>query len=156
MKRTRLVGIGLVILVIEVAARPFFRLPGMPSDPAAHLEAVAPVPSPVLSTLRRACFDCHSDDTRWPWYSALPGAFWLMRNDVSRGRGQLNFSRWSQYNKFDRADLLDKMCGKVTTRDMPLWQYRLLHPEARLGDADIAALCAWSRQEAARLVGERP
>ena len=154
MRRRTLVGIGLVILVIEVAARPFFRLPGIPSDPAARVDAGARVPPPVLSTLRRACFDCHSDDTRWPWYSALPGAFWLVRNDVSRGRGQLNFSRWNQYNRFDRADLLDKVCEKATSRDMPLWQYRLLHPEARLGDPDVAALCAWTRQEAARLSGD--
>ena len=154
MRRRTLVGIGLAILVIEVAARPFFRPAGIPSDPAARVDVAGRVPSPVLSTLRRACFDCHSDETRWPWYSALPGAYWLMRNDVNRGRGQLNLSRWSRYNRFDRADLLDKMCEKAASRDMPLWQYRILHPEARLGDADIAALCAWTRQEAARVVGD--
>ena len=153
MTRRRLLGIGLVILVIDVAARALVGLPGSPSDPADRVEAVANVPPPVLSTLRRACFDCHSDNTRWPWYSTLPGAFWLMRNDVSRGRGQLNFSRWSQYNRFDRADLLDKVCEKATTRDMPLWQYRILHRDARLDDPEVAALCAWGREEAARQAG---
>lgn len=145
-----------MILVIDVAARPFLRPHRVPSDPAARVDAVARVPSAVLTILHRACFDCHSDDTRWPWYSALPGAFWLMRNDVNRGRGQLNFSRWSQYDRFDRADLLDKACDRAASRAMPLWQYRILHPDARLDDADVAALCAWSRQEAARLVGGGP
>jgi len=52
-----------------------------------------------------------------------------------------------------RADLLDKACEKVTAREMPMWQYRVLHRESRLTEVDVAALCAWGRQEAARLAG---
>ncbi len=156
MGRYRLVLAGLLILVIELAARSYARPPEIPIDPAAGIHADALVPAPVMSTLRRACFDCHSDETRWPWYSALPVASWLIGHDVKEARGQLNFSRWTQYNRFDRADLLDKACDMATKRDMPLWQYRILHGEARLSEADIAALCAWSRHEAARLVGEGP
>jgi hypothetical protein len=144
---------GLFILVIEFAVRSYARLPEIPIDPATGVDADALVPVPVMSTLRRACFDCHSDETRRPWYSALPVASWLIERDVREGRGQLNFSRWTHYNRFDRADLLDKVCDKTTKRDMPLWQYRILHREARLSEADIAALCAWSQGEAARLVG---
>ncbi len=155
-RRDKLILAGLLILVIELAARSYARLSEIPIDPAAGVDADARVPAPVLSTLRRACFDCHSDETRWPWYSALPVASWLIERDVSAGRGQLNFSRWTQYNRFDRADLLDRACQMATERDMPLWQYRVLHREARLNEADIAALCAWSRHEATRLVGDGP
>jgi hypothetical protein len=105
-----------------------------------------------MSALRRACFDCHSDETRWPWYSTLPVASWLLERDVNEGRSQLNFSQWARYNAFDRADKLDKICELATSRKMPLWPYRLLHSEARLSDADLEELCVWSGQEATRLV----
>lgn len=127
--------------------------PQFAADPSLGLSAHAVVPAAVMSTLRGACFDCHSDEPRRPWYSVLPVAAWFIERDISEGRGQINFSRWAQYNRFDRADLLDKVCDKAKTREMPLWQYRLLHRSARLSDAHIAALCAWTQTEAARLVG---
>jgi hypothetical protein len=144
---------GLLILVIELAVRSYAHRPESPVDPATGVDRAGLVPPPVMSTLRRACFDCHSDETRRPWYAALPVASWLIERDIREGRSQLNFSRWTQYNRFDRADLLDKACDKATKRDMPLWQYRILHREARLSEAEIAALCAWSQTESARLVG---
>lgn len=152
-RRDKLIMIGLLILLIASAAPSYSRLPELPANPADGVDANTLVPAPVMSTLRHACFDCHSNETRWPWYSTLPVASWLIEHDVREGRGQLNFSQWTQYNKFERADLLDKACEKATKRDMPLWQYRILHREARLSEADIAALCAWSRHEATRLVG---
>lgn len=152
--RLILAGLLMLILVIASAARSHSGLRGSAADPAAGIEANAAVPAPVMSTLRRACFDCHSDQTHWPWYSSLPVASWLLERDVTQGRGQMNLSQWARYNRFDRADLLDKACELAVKRDMPLRPYRLLHREARLSEADISALCAWSRQEAARLVEE--
>jgi hypothetical protein len=134
--------------------RPEHALVGV--DPSASLNGQSAVPAPVMSTLRRACFDCHSDATQWPWYAALPIASHLIERDVTEGRGQLNLSRWTQYNPFDRADMLDKMCQRASNGRMPPWQYRLVHPGARLSQKDVAALCTWTRDEAARLVeGER-
>jgi cytochrome c len=114
------------------------------------------VPDPVLSTLRRACFDCHSEATRWPWYARLPLASHVLERDVTEARGQLNLSRWIEYHPLDRADMLDKMCELASRRKMPPWQYRLMHPDARLSVTEISALCAWSQDEAARLTqGEK-
>jgi Haem-binding domain len=142
----------LVILVIASAARSRSHDADAHADPAAALNVRTRVPEPVMSTVRRACFDCHSNETRWPWYSALPLASWLIERDVTEGRGQINFSRWAQYNPFDRADMLDKVCDVATNRKMPPLSYRMLHSEARLSETDIAALCGWSRREATRLV----
>ncbi len=127
-----------------------------PTDPLLRLEATTMVPGQVRTTLERACFDCHSDETRWPWYSVVPPASWLVAWDVDHGRGQLNFSHWAEYNRFDRADLLDEMCKRVEAREMPPSAYRLMHDEAELKDADVEALCAWTRAEADRMVGEPP
>ena len=122
------------------------------SDPALGLGASDPVPTRVMSVLRRACFDCHSNQTRWPWYARVPPSSWLVLRDVERGRGQVNFSRWGLYNAFDRADILDRVCELVSNGKMPLWPYRVMHAEARLDDTDVATLCDWTAAEAARLV----
>ena len=147
---------ALVIVAIGSVARSRQQQAVVGADPSVGLNLRSPVPAPVLATLRRACADCHSDATRWPWYAALPIVSHLVTRDVTQGRGQLNLSRWTEYNPFDRADLLDKMCQLPSSGKMPPWQYRLIHPDARLSATDVAALCAWTRAEAAQLVeGER-
>jgi len=126
------------------------------ADPATVFNLRPAVPEPVLSTLRRACFDCHSEATRWPWYATLPLASRVIERDVTEARGQLNLSRWIDYNQFDRADMLDKMCELASRRKMPPWKYRLMHPGARLSATEVSALCAWTQGEAARLTqGEK-
>jgi hypothetical protein len=148
-----IVAAGVVVgLALIAAGRGADRLAPGRVDPALALTARASVPPDVSAVLRRACFDCHSNDTRWPWYSRVPPASWLIAHDVDAGRGQINFSRWGEYDPFDRADMLDKMCDLATKRKMPLWPYRLLHGDARLTDADVAALCRWADTEATRLV----
>lgn len=81
-----------------------------------------------------ACFDCHSNETEWPWYSNVAPISWALQRDVDEGREELNFSEWHLEQEGDEA--------AETVRDgsMPPWQYTLTHPEARLSDADVAAL----------------
>lgn len=156
MRLRRAFAAALVMAAIGSAARlrPERAVVGV--DPSVSLNVQSAVPVPVMATLRRACFDCHSEATHRPWYAALPIASHLIERDVMEGRGQLNMSRWTQYNQFDRADMLDKMCQRASNGRMPPWPYRLMHPGARLSEKDVAALCTWTRDEAARLVeGER-
>ena len=148
--RVALVGLALLVLAIVVRAQ--FRQPDAPADPSLGLGARAVVPAAVMSTFRRACFDCHSNETRWPWYSRLPIASWLIERDVKTGRSQLNFSRWAEDNRFARAELLDWVCERVSAGEMPLRQYLMLHGDARLSKTDVDGLCEWSRSEATRLV----
>lgn len=143
-------GVLAVGLLIGFAARSQPGTSGLHAKASATLRAS--VPTSVMTTLQRACFDCHSDETRWPWYARLPIASHLIESDVKAGRGQLNWSRWADYNKFDRADKLDRACELVSERRMPPWQYRMLHPKARLTHAEITALCGWTQEEATRLV----
>jgi hypothetical protein len=124
-------------------------------DDARRLEATVSVPGEVQNMLRRACYDCHSDETRWPWYSSVAPISWLVVGDVREARAELNFSRWSEYHRYDRADLLDKACELAKKGEMPLPAYVRLHPEARLSPADLEAFCAWTATEAARLTRKR-
>lgn len=123
-----------------------------PVDATLRLEADTMPPAPVHDVLRRSCYDCHSEETRWPLYSQVAPMSWLVARDVARGRGQLNFSRWREYNPYDRADLLDEMCRRARAGDMPLPPYVWMHREARVSAADVDALCDWTAAEAARLI----
>jgi len=79
-----------------------------------------------------ACFDCHSNQTVWPWYSNIAPASWLIQRDVDEGREHLNFSTWKPGDGDEASEM-------VASGKMPPFQYMLAHPEARLSDADKAA-----------------
>jgi hypothetical protein len=94
----------------------------------------------VAALLQRACADCHSDLTRWPWYAHVNPSAWLVVRDVTRGRRQLNFSR----DKTLRGDVLGDIHDALDDRSMPPKSYLMLHPEARLSTEDRALLIQWS------------
>jgi len=102
-------------------------------------------PRDVQWVLRRACYDCHSTETRWPIWAYVAPMSWRVVADVERARERLNFSDWTAYAR-DRRVALRAMSGPLTaTHRMPLWYYVTLHPDARLSDADVTLLQAWSR-----------
>ena len=83
----------------------------------------------------RACFDCHSSETVWPWYSKIAPASWLLAKDVSEARNVFNFSAWKS------GDISPERAARVVReREMPPSRYLMLHPEARFTDAEIEAL----------------
>ena len=86
-------------------------------------------------TAERACFDCHSNQTRWPGYARIAPGSWLIAWDVAEGREHLNFSEWNRPQEH-----AEEAAEVVREKDMPPPQYRLLHPEARLTDAERARL----------------
>lgn len=128
-----------------------------PVDPAATLEARVEVPQQVAATLRRACFDCHSNNTRWPWYSQLPPGVWMVSRDVYRGREVMNFSNWPDpMARISNAPgLLLAACAVLRAEKMPPERYLVLHPESRVSSSEIDAVCAWSRTQAAHIAEAR-
>jgi cytochrome c551/c552 len=85
--------------------------------------------------IRRACFDCHSNETTWPWYSNVAPVSWLLQRDVNGGRTHLNFTQWDkpQTHAKDIAEM-------VKTGAMPPWFYLPMHPNAKLSEAEKQAL----------------
>lgn len=82
----------------------------------------------------RACYDCHSHETAWPWYTKVVPAYFLLAYDVQRGRQVLNFSRWEETCCTEKQ--IDEMAATVTKNHMPLPYYLVLHPEARLSQVE--------------------
>jgi hypothetical protein len=150
-RRLRIAGL-LLALVWAVSALATPRPVNPPVQAAMTLDAHVDVPADVQALLRRACADCHSNDTRWPWYATVFPASWLIARDVRDARGQLNLSRWGTYGVFEQADLLDEVCIRAGARVMPPDRYRWLHPDARLSDADLNRLCVWTHLTVGRLL----
>ena len=119
--------------------------------PGHDLMATNPPPPPIAVLLHSACYDCHSDETKWPWYSHIAPVSRLVANDVTRGRERLNFSDWPQALPERAAKRLERISEEVDDRDMPPAKYTLLHPEARLTAGQREQLMHWADQEAARL-----
>lgn len=91
---------------------------------------------------RRACYDCHSHETVWPWYSRIAPVSWLVQRDVAEGRTHLNFSDWNQSHEGHghAGHEPEEMEEAIRSGDMPPASYLLKHPAARLTDAERAAL----------------
>jgi hypothetical protein len=119
------------------------------------VQATATVPPEVDAVLKRSCYDCHSSETRWPWYSHVAPMAWGVANHVKEGRAELNFSEWGGYPARKRIAILEKMCDEVREGRMPLKQYLWLHRDASLSEADWKSVCDWSMDEADRLSAAR-
>lgn len=100
-------------------------------------------PSNVLSILKASCFDCHSNETEWPWYSYVAPVSFLVSADVEDGRKRVNFSEWDKYDDEKRAKKLDAIIEEVEEGEMPLSKYTLMHPDAKMDQAKIRVLKDW-------------
>ena len=129
--------LGIVVVLIGIQAVPVDR-----SNPPVAGEIAAP--ADVRPILRRACYDCHSNETVWPWYSRVAPVSWLVASDVHEGRGDMNFSAWDRMTPERQARRLREAAKRVADGDMPPWTYRLMHRGARLSAEDRATLRAWA------------
>lgn len=127
----------------------------LPHDPSGGSGALllrgAEVPGPVLAVFNHSCIDCHSDKTRWPWYSNVAPASWLIERDVQRARSHMNLSRWDSLDSAAQRTLLTAIATVIENREMPPSQYVMAHPQARLSAADSLRVIEWTHAERRRL-----
>jgi hypothetical protein len=121
------------------------------TDSSQSVESRLQVTPQVAAILDRSCYDCHSNKTRWPWYSNVAPVSWFVINHVDEGRHTMNFSEWGRYPQRDTDGLLKKICREVTSGGMPLSSYTPLHPGSTLSAEDVKTLCDWTNAERARL-----
>jgi mono/diheme cytochrome c family protein len=152
----KLLKIVFIVIVVFLVVAQFIRPSQVnpPIDPTKTLAANAPVPANIQQMFDRSCNDCHSNRTVYPWYSNVAPVSWLLADDIKDGRREVNFSEWGNYTQKRRLRKLKEICDQVKERDMPLKKYLPLHPDAKLSDADRAAICAWAQTEARREGGK--
>ncbi len=111
----------------------------------------ANVPADVRQILETKCGDCHSENPRRPVYRHLAPVSWLVERDIHEGREHMNLSHWQQYTQESQTDLLTKIGLEARSGRMPVKQYLLIHPQARLSDQEVERLYLWTKAERRRI-----
>jgi hypothetical protein len=131
------VGIGASVVFLLAQVIPVDR-----SNPLMVQEMTAD--PEIMQILRRSCFDCHSNETVWPWYSYVAPVSWLVAYDVREGRRELNFSEFNRISASDLREVIEEIGEEVEEGKMPPSIYTVTHPSARLSSDDIRKLRRWA------------
>jgi hypothetical protein len=123
-------------------------------DQPQTIEAHTQMTPQVGKILERACNDCHSNKTNWPWYSNVAPVSWWVIDHVDHGREHLNYSEWARLRPSDQSKTLQEICEEVTDGNMPLPSYLPLHPNARLSEEDKKTICDWTEAERKRMAAQ--
>jgi len=110
------------------------------------------VSGPVLEQIKKSCFDCHSNQVQFPWYSKLAPSSWLLANHIREGRSHLNFSEWEAYSNREKIGLLEDIKDEVVSGKMPLKSYLLIHRDAKLNSEGISSLSEWADEATSRIM----
>ena len=126
-----------------------------PFDEKQTLQATTNVPPDVAEIFARSCSDCHSNQTKWLWYTHVAPASWFTVGHVNEGRAELNFSEWGKYDERTKETGLSAICSLVEHGAMPLDSYLWAHSEAKLSPEDIKKICDWSKTESKKFTDKK-
>jgi len=146
MKRITWIILSIIIaLAVIIQLIPVNR-PAVKVQNQADLLTNVAIPDSVAQLLKTSCYDCHSNQTTYPWYAHVAPVSWLVTRDVREGREHVNFSTWGDLDKKQKAGKLSDIMDEVSGKDMPLAIYPLMHPDAKLSDADRKAIVDWANR----------
>jgi hypothetical protein len=147
--RKLLLAVMALVAIVSIMTRPrASERSGVPLLAGAH------VPAAVRVVIERSCRDCHSEATRFPWYSYIAPISWLVKDEVRDGRERLNLSRWNEYSLVRRERCLSEIANQVQDGGMPIGSYTFIHRDAVLSPADIDTIFTWTQEERSRLIAE--
>ena len=138
------VVIGAVVFLLIQAWRPDRTNP--PVVTSHRMEAQLDVPQNVEAILSRACADCHSNGTHWPWYTNVSPVSWFVAGHIQGGRSHMNFSEWDSVKTqtWWKRNGLQQICTEIQSGGMPLTSYLLIHWNAKLSSEDVRIVCEWT------------
>lgn len=134
-------GIAVIGLAIQLVPN---ELPAVENSNPADLIGSGIVEGEVAGLLKTACYDCHSNETKYPWYSHVAPVSWLVAKDTREGREELNFSTWQEYDMMEKLKKLDDLVIEVKEGEMPMKIYTVIHSESRLTDAQRQLIITWA------------
>ncbi len=138
MKRVlRYVLIGLGVLFVAIQFIPVKR-----SNPP--VTGLVDAPEDVMTTLRRSCWDCHSNETDWPWYAYVAPMSMRVAQHVEMGREHVNFTEWDSYDAEELDEAYEDIAEEIEKGGMPLSDYLLVHRDAKLTKSDRERLVSWA------------
>lgn len=134
-------GLLLLFLLIQFI-RPAKNKNSSPSNTG--IDNLYSIPNAVQTLLKAACYDCHSNNTVYPWYAEIQPMGWSMNKHIIHGKKELNFDEFGTYSKMKRRSKLKSMASQITDGKMPLPSYQWLHPDANLSSAEKEMLLEWT------------
>jgi hypothetical protein len=138
------------VLVAGFASLQFTNSPRTNPPVVSDMMASNPPPPQIAAMLHASCYDCHSYETKWPWYSHIAPVSWLVASDVKDGRRDMNLSDWPS-DPMRAAKRLEDMSEKIGYDEMPPSKYTVIHADARLTESQRKELTDWLDVEAKRL-----
>ncbi|MDH5366140.1 MAG: heme-binding domain-containing protein [Cyclobacteriaceae bacterium] len=142
MKKKIVIALGLVLVIIQ-----FFRIDK--ENPSYEMEndfiMITNPPELVKGILKNSCYDCHSFETKYPWYTNVAPVSWWIKHHINEGRDELNFSEWATFELKRKNHKLDEIVEMVEEGEMPMSSYTWMHSEARLTDEQKTALINWTK-----------
>jgi hypothetical protein len=137
---------SLLIVAVVLVAIQFFRPEKNISSVVADQDIAKHygVPDKVLAVLQLSCYDCHSNNTAYPWYNNIQPFAWFLADHVKEGKDELNFSTFASYTPKKAAHKLDEVIGETNEGEMPLSSYTLIHRNAILSDKEIKMINEWA------------
>lgn len=150
----KLIKFVLLPLLVAFGILQFFRgeYPEARLENPADIHQSVEISSEVSGLLRAACYDCHSMETNYPWYSKIAPISWTIIQHIREGREELNFSEWENMSRRSRVKMLKETAEEIEEQGMPHPQYLRAHPEARLTDVQRQLLIDWANQSARNTV----
>ena len=152
-RKLKFVGLGLIAVLIILQ---FFQpeLNTAPIDPELDMLEVVEPPEAVADLIRNACYDCHSNQTVYPWYNRISPVSLYLHKHIIKGKEDLNFSEYGLLDKANKIGAFADFCDVLDAGTMPLQSYLLIHKDARLTQEEIESLCNWSEKEALKVMRE--
>jgi len=132
---------NLIIILAIFIAMQFIQTEKINKETPKNLEIKAP--EPIMSMLKNACYDCHSNEVRWPWYANIAPFSWIINDHVNNGRMALNFSLWENYTEKEKKKEL-KEIFRTAYASMPLASYIKFHDEANLTREQRTMIREWT------------
>ena len=151
MKWVKSLLVLMAILLVIIQFIPV-KLPSNSTDSRNDLISAEKLVGEVPTILRTSCYDCHSNQTHYPWYAHVAPVSWLVSSDVEEGRQKLNLSEWSQYNKRRKISKLGDIKEQVETGEMPMSIYTFIHRKTKLTAEQKKLIIIWSETMANKLL----
>ena len=105
------------------------------------------VPDSIVNVFKTSCFDCHSNNTRYPWYVNIQPMGWLMANHIKEGKANLNFSEFGTYSKRKQANKLRAIAKSINDGSMPISSYTIMHTDSKLNEENKKLISDWVAHE---------
>jgi heme-binding protein len=145
MKIARIIALVLLVALVGIQFVPTTR---NQSDivPKTDFMIVNEVPTNIKEKIQISCYDCHSNNTQYPWYNKVQPMAWLLQRHIAEGKSELNFNEWDTYSNRRKKSKLKSTISQIENGEMPMDSYTLIHSDAKFSDSEKLLVTEWITQ----------